>query len=147
MSHGLDQILRYFFLALLWLFFLYAARMVISDVVQNRAVRRHGADPRAPKRQSARLRVTGPPGLAGRSFELEAEATVGRSSGCEVTLDEDTYASSVHARLYEDGGDWWVEDLGSTNGTYLNDDLLDHPARVRRGDEIRIGSTSFELIR
>jgi pSer/pThr/pTyr-binding forkhead associated (FHA) protein len=152
MSNGLDQILRYFLLALLWLFFLYAARVVIVDVKRSRSDRADGRDTAqrgtsAPDGRHFRVRVTAPSDRAGQTFEIDDEVTVGRSPACAITLAGDTFASSVHARLFGHDGSLWIEDLGSTNGTYLNEARIDEPARVRRSDKIRVGSTTFELAR
>ena len=84
---------------------------------------------------------------AGRVFELGDEVTVGRSPGCAVPLDDDTFASSIHARVFRRSGELWIEDLGSTNGTFLNDERLDVPARLRRGDRVKVGSTILEVAR
>ena len=63
--------------------------------------------------------VVEPADQRGRAFPLGAELTVGRAAGCQITLD-DTYASQIHARVFQRDGQFLVEDLGSTNGTYLN---------------------------
>ena len=94
-----------------------------------------------------RLRVVDPPQRRGRVFELGDEVTVGRSPGCAVPLDDDTFASSIHARVFRRSGELWIEDLGSTNGTFLNDERLDVPARLRRGDRVKVGSTILEVAR
>ena len=70
------------------------------------------------------------------------EITIGRNPSCEFEVDEDTI-SSRHARLLFHHGQWWVEDLGSTNGTLLNDNKLDMPTVVISGDELRCGEVSF----
>ena len=79
----------------------------------------------------------------GGGFHGEADAPV---MTCQVQLD-DTYASQFHARIYRRDGSWFVEDLGSTNGTYLNQRRLTAPAEVRAGDRLRIGKTTLELRR
>ena len=71
---------------------------------------------------------------------------IGRSESCQIVL-QDTYASQMHARVYPKDGEWFVEDLGSTNGTYLNRAKVSHPAPVGPGDEIRIGKTTLEVRR
>jgi pSer/pThr/pTyr-binding forkhead associated (FHA) protein len=70
--------------------------------------------------------------------------TLGRAAGCQVVLD-DTYASQIHARLFARDGQFFVEDLGSTNGTYLNRRKVAGPMVMQRGDRIRIGGTEMEL--
>jgi pSer/pThr/pTyr-binding forkhead associated (FHA) protein len=76
----------------------------------------------------------------------EASMVVGRGAECELSV-EDTYVSQQHARLFGRNGAWFVEDLGSTNGTYVNDQRLAAPAMVQAGDRIRVGTTTLELRR
>jgi hypothetical protein len=76
----------------------------------------------------------------------EASMVIGRGSECELSV-EDNYVSQQHARLFGRNGAWFVEDLGSTNGTYVNDQRLAAPAMVQAGDRIRVGQTTLELRR
>lgn len=154
MSHGLLEILKYFLLALIWLFFLYATRMVYVEVRRAREDRSAArpasapvAAPTSDRPVQLRLRVLEPPARRGRTFELDGEVTVGRSPGCAVALGDDTYASSVHARVFSRDGELWVEDLDSRNGTFLNDQRLEAPARLQRGDRVKCGSTLLEVAR
>ena len=73
--------------------------------------------------------------------------TVGRAPGCGVVLDEDTFVSQVHARLFRRGRETYVEDLGSTNGTFVNGERIDEVTRLRRGDQVQFGSTVTEITR
>ena len=75
-----------------------------------------------------------------------ASMAVGRAPECEIRLD-DTYVSQQHARIFGKSGAWYVEDLGSTNGTFVNDQKLAAPAKVEAGDRIRVGTTVLELKR
>ncbi|MGD0874849.1 MAG: FHA domain-containing protein [Acidimicrobiales bacterium] len=150
MPHSLLELLRYSLLAAIWLFFVYAARMVWVEVRRSRAEQAPApvaAPVAADKALVLRLRVIDPPQRRGRVFELGDEVTVGRSPGCAVPLDDDTFASSIHARVFTRSGELWIEDLGSTNGTFLNDERLDVPARLRRGDRVKVGSTILEVAR
>jgi pSer/pThr/pTyr-binding forkhead associated (FHA) protein len=152
MPHSLLEILRYFLLAAIWLFFVYAARMVWVEVRRSRveqAVKASSATALLAndKALTLRLRVIDPPQRRGRVFELGDEVTVGRSPGCAVPLDDDTFASSIHARVFRRSGELWIEDLGSTNGTFLNDERLEIPVRLRRGDKVKVGSTVLEVAR
>ena len=70
--------------------------------------------------------------------------TLGRATDSTLVLDDD-YASNKHARIYPSDGQWLVEDLGSTNGTYLDRDRVHGPTPVPLGVPIRIGKTVFEL--
>ena len=91
-----------------------------------------------------RLVVVEPADQRGRVFPLGAEMTMGRAAGCQITLD-DTYASQIHARLFQRDGQYLVEDLGSTNGTYLNRRKVAGPMVVHAGDKVQIGNTVMEL--
>ena len=93
-----------------------------------------------------RLVVTDGP-LRGTTLPLsQAPVLIGRSSTANLVLDDD-YVSSHHAQLFRQGADWYVEDLGSTNGTFLNDQPVHEPIAVRVGEAIRIGRTTVELQR
>lgn len=151
MPHALLHVLRYFLLGLLWLFFLYAARMVLVEMRRSRTERQGAVTPQplaADKAVPLKLKVVDPPPRRGRTFELGEEVTLGRSPGCAVPLEDDTFTSSVHARVFQRGGELFLEDLGSTNGTFLNDErLTDGPVRIQRGDRLKVGSTIFEVSR
>lgn len=75
---------------------------------------------------------------------VNGELTIGRAAGCEITLD-DTYISQLHARLFDSESGLVVEDLGSTNGTYLNRQRVTAPVVVGPGDRIQVGSIVMEL--
>ncbi len=91
------------------------------------------------------LVVTAPPDNAGRRYDLAEELTMGRAAGCHITLD-DTYVSQVHARVFVRDGVVFVEDLGSTNGTYLNRKKVSGPLMLKPGDQVQVGSTVLELV-
>jgi pSer/pThr/pTyr-binding forkhead associated (FHA) protein len=152
-----EQLLRLltgFLLVLLYLFFLRVIRAVWTEVSAPRtapampaaAVKRGRVRrPARPSRSShPQLRVVEPPALRGRAFALNEEITLGRAAGCQVPLD-DAYASQVHARVFERDGHWYVEDLGSTNGTYLNRRRVAGPMVIKRHDRLQIGNTVLEL--
>lgn len=157
MAHGLLELLRYPMLALLWLFVLYAARTVYSEHRRYRLDRQAallaeggpgtGAEQLPDARPQLRLRVLEPAEARGEHIELAREVTIGRSEGCVVSLPADSYASSLHARVFPRGAEAWIEDLGSTNGTYLNERRLDGPARLKRGDRVRVGGTVLEVVK
>ena len=92
----------------------------------------------------SRLIVLTPPTVAGQVFELQAETTIGRASDCAIVID-DARVSKVHARLFRHDDRWMVEDLGSTNGTLVNDHVLDHPENVGPGDRVQVGEHVMEL--
>ena len=99
---------------------------------------------RARERTPPKLQVVEPAELAGTTYPLGDELTVGRAAGCQITLD-DTYVSQVHARIFMRDDQLYVEDLGSTNGTYLNRRKVSAPMVVSQGDRIQIGSTIMEV--
>jgi pSer/pThr/pTyr-binding forkhead associated (FHA) protein len=91
------------------------------------------------------LVVREPKGLAGTTYTLTDELTMGRAPGCHITLD-DTYVSQVHARVFMRDGKVMIEDLGSTNGTYHNRAKVGAPVIVNRGDRVQAGSVVMELV-
>jgi len=100
-----------------------------------------------PKRKHLYLTVVEPSAFAGRTFDLDDELTVGRSPGCGVPMPEDIYTSTLHARLFRLHEQLWVEDLGSTNGTFVNSERISQAMRLGKGDYLQIGSTVFEVTR
>lgn len=93
----------------------------------------------------ARLVVLAPASMAGSVFDLQSETTIGRAPGCGVVID-DARVSKLHARLFHSGGRWVVEDLGSTNGTLLNDQVLDLAKNVGPGDRIQVADHVLEVV-
>lgn len=93
---------------------------------------------------AAVLHVLAPPSRAGAEVALEAETTIGRAPGCAVVI-ADSRASKIHARLHRSGDGWRLEDLGSTNGTLLNDEPLSESAPVGAGDRIQIADHVLEF--
>jgi hypothetical protein len=93
--------------------------------------------------RAPRLVVERAPGHdAGMIYDLDGELVLGRGDRAEIRL-EDPFASARHARIYEQGNILVVEDLGSTNGTYLNEELLETPRPLHPGDRLRIGDSEF----
>jgi pSer/pThr/pTyr-binding forkhead associated (FHA) protein len=163
-SEQLLTLLKLCLLVLLYLFFLRVLRAVWAELrapvptaaapaaapVSNRAARKAAKSSGAPARPSRRggtpkaLRVVEPAAQKGRTFPLGDEITVGRAAGCSITLD-DTYVSQIHTRVFTREGKILVEDLGSTNGTYLNRAKVQGPMVMQRGDRLQVGSTVMEL--
>ena len=153
---------KYGLLALLWLFVVVAFRTVRSDLFGARtppaarpvpaaaAPRSPAAAPAPggrPGRSAARKLVVTEGALAGTTVKLgDAPVTLGRADDSTLVLTDD-YASSRHARLVPGDGAWTVEDLGSTNGTYLGGSKVTRPMPVPLGQPIRIGKTVLELRR
>jgi pSer/pThr/pTyr-binding forkhead associated (FHA) protein len=145
------------FLAILYLFVARAIRAVVLDVFGPRARRRRApragparpTPPRpAPSRPARRLPRELVVADAGgkRTVPLKDSITVGRAATCDLVV-SDTYVSNVHARIFVKDGSYWLEDLGSTNGTYMNRAKVTVPTAVGPGDEIRIGKATLELRR
>jgi predicted component of type VI protein secretion system len=82
---------------------------------------------------------------AGKQVPLEGVVEVGREPGMQLLLDEDSQVSRRHARISAQGGSVVVEDLGSTNGTYVNDQPISTPRSLKPGDKVRVGLTVIEL--
>ena len=157
MPDSLLTILKFCFLALLYLFFFRVLRAVWVEVSGRPAVAAPSAAPAAAPRAAAaapaaargsgtKLRVIEPSDRRGRSYDLADELTVGRAVGCQITLDDDTFVSQLHARVFRRDGQLFVEDLGSTNGTFLNRRKVGSPAPLKRGDHLQVGKTVMELV-
>lgn len=148
------QLTRGGFLALLWLFVLLALQVVRSDlyaasglrsVLPGRGSRGRAKAPGGGRNRTPRqLLVTQGP-LAGSRITLDSRPIlIGRADDSTLKLDDD-YASTRHARISQQGEEWYVEDLGSTNGTYLERAKVTAPTRVPLGVPVRIGKTVIEL--
>ncbi|MPY59740.1 FHA domain-containing protein FhaB/FipA [Streptomyces spongiae] len=171
MSELTLTVMRLGFLAVLWLFVIVAVQVIRSDLfgtrVTQRGSRRESARPQqaarqAPPQQRGQQSGGGGGGrqrrgapsklvvsegtLTGTTVTLQGQTiTLGRAHDSTIVLDDD-YASSRHARIYPDrDGQWIVEDLGSTNGTYLDRNRLTTPTPIPLGAPIRIGKTVIEL--
>jgi len=114
---------------------------------QERAAARPPDRPKERRRRQLHLKVVEPPEHVGRTYDLDDELTIGRSPGCGVAMPEDIYTSTLHARLFRRNDQLWVEDLGSTNGTFVNREQISTALRLGKGDLLQIGSTVFEVSR
>ena len=153
MPESLLTILKFCFLALLYLFFIRVVRAVWTEVSAPPPAAVVAAPPPAPKtkrergapkRSVSHLRVVEPADQRGRTYDVVDELTIGRAAGCQIPLD-DSYASQLHARLFRRNGELLVEDLGSTNGTFLNRKKVDAAVPIRKGDRLQVGKTVLEL--
>jgi hypothetical protein len=155
---NLDAVLRVMqwgVIALIFLFFLRVVRAVWVEmspatIRKSRSERRQERVAARPARPAARrkqlyLRVVEPAERSGETFDLDDELTIGRSPGCGVPTPDDIYASTLHARLFKRNDQLFVEDLGSTNGTYVNSEKIGQALRLGKGDVLQIGSTVFEV--
>jgi len=152
--------LKFGFVAVLYLFLLWVARSARRDLggspgrgaqfapLQGNpdATGMYSASTLGPAdfaHRAPRLVVERAPGhQPGMIYDLEGDLVLGRGERAEIRL-EDPFASSRHARIYEQGTTVVVEDLGSTNGTYLNEELLQTPRPLHPGDRVRIGDSEF----
>ena len=159
MSEQLLTILKLCLLALLYLFFFRVVRAVWAELRSAGTVPAGGAPaparpapahaaPAPPKRRGrgvpTELVATEPPERRGATFPIGTELTVGRAGGCAISLPDDTYVSNLHARVFTSNGRVLVEDLGSTNGTFLNRSKLTSTVPLNRGDHLQVGGTVLE---
>jgi len=146
-------ILKLCALALLYLFFLRVIRAVWAEVAPVRAVATPAPATKAPRRASGRKAARGGDALVvleprdqkGHRYAITDEVTMGRAAGCTVTL-ADNYASQHHARVFRRDDAIHVEDLGSTNGTYVNGAKVTTAVALSRGDRVKVGATVFEVV-
>jgi pSer/pThr/pTyr-binding forkhead associated (FHA) protein len=149
------RLMQWGVIALIFLFFLRVIRAVwveVSPVTvrKSRSERRQekveARPPRAAsKRKQLYLRIIEPPQREGQTFDLDDELTIGRSPGCGVPTPDDIYTSTLHARLFRQHDQLWVEDLGSTNGTFVNSEKITQARRLGKGDVLQVGSTVYEV--
>ncbi|MGY1499337.1 FHA domain-containing protein FhaB/FipA [Streptomyces sp. QTS52] len=171
MSELTLTVMRLGFLAVLWLFVIVAVQVIRSDLFGTRVTQRGSRRDSGRQQQAAARQAAAPPPqrqqqpsggrqrrgapsklvvsegtLTGTTVALQGQTvTLGRAHDSTIVLDDD-YASSRHARIYPDrDGQWIVEDLGSTNGTYLDRTRLTTPTPIPLGAPIRIGKTVIEL--
>jgi len=159
-SENLLRVLELLLLALVYLFFLRVLRAVWAEVRPPAArPSRGGATaaapvPVAPRREARRstrlahpsaLVVSAPAEHKGRRYGLGEVLTLGRAPANQVVVD-DTYVSQVHARVFTRDGEVFVEDLGSTNGTWVNRHRITGPTPLRKGDQVQVGTTVLEAV-
>jgi pSer/pThr/pTyr-binding forkhead associated (FHA) protein len=148
-------LIRIAYLAILWIFVLSAISVIRSDMFGARMPTTGPAPGKAPKqpKQKAPPKRRGSPTHvavvegpnAGATAQLsQAPILIGRGTDAAIRLDDD-YVSTRHARIAASGDQWFVEDLGSTNGTYLGNQRLTQPTTIMLGSQVRIGKTILEL--
>jgi FHA domain len=155
-SAAVDEVLivlKIAFLVLLYLFIWRIVRTASRDlrlpqesfILAPSAAAGVRAAPRGPR--TGRLVVVKSPDLPeGEQFELDsAQLTIGRGRQNDIAVASDEYASARHARFEPRQDGVWVQDLGSTNGTYLNGTRLDRPRRMTQGDIVRVGETDLRF--
>ncbi|GAB3453919.1 antibiotic biosynthesis regulator FhaB [Streptomonospora sediminis] len=155
------MLIRITFLCVLWLFVIMAVGVIRTDLLgpakskskRSKRTEERGSSPapqrpaRAPRgrRNEPRTLVVTKGPLAGTTLNLTSQPiTIGRANDATLVINDD-YASGRHARIFSDEGRWIVEDLGSTNGTYLGQERLTSPQPISVGQPVRIGKTVLEL--
>lgn len=144
--------LKFGFLAVLYLFLFWVSRSALRELRSTAAPAPEATGfhpPAGPGGRSAAtdaflVAVRGGGIDAGERYDLFGGLSIGRSGDADVRI-EDRFASGVHARLYSRGASYYVEDMGSTNGTFLNGSRLDGEAELSDLDEIKIGDTEFRF--
>jgi hypothetical protein len=163
-----DQMLGVLKLALLALLYLFFARVLWAVWTEVRGtgtplvpqgsaapqppVAKATAEPKRSRRkeakrpagQVARMVVVEPSSRKGAVLGVDREITFGRAAGCTVSVPDDSYMSQVHARIFMREGDVFVEDLDSTNGTFVNGDRVNGEQQLLRGDRLQVGHTVLE---
>jgi hypothetical protein len=156
MDEPLVVALKFGFLAVLYLFLLWVARSALKDLSRggDGTAAAEPVEPPSPRRRQSTmpdLRAGVAPRLVvvaamghepGTTFDVGHGATLGRSDGAEVRVD-DPFASSAHARIFQRSDFMYVEDMGSTNGTYLNGRQIRTAERLKVADVIRIGDSEY----
>ncbi|MDY6794828.1 MAG: FHA domain-containing protein [Actinomycetota bacterium] len=142
-------ILRYVFLILLIAFVLAVSWVIYREMSPARGASR-GERILKQRRQRSRKASLVVSGSSSRRkapvFELGDEMLVGRAGECGISI-EDEFASNLHAKIYQQEGRYYVEDLGSTNGTYVNGRRITYPTELRPGDLVKVGRTVLEFRR
>jgi hypothetical protein len=147
--------LKFGFLVVLYLFLLWVSRSALRDLARDgeAVVASESPDALGPRRRDGgagalqaadpRLEVVAALGYeSGTVFDVSHGATLGRAETADLRV-EDPFASAAHARIFRRGDYMHVEDMGSTNGTYLNGRQLRAPERLRPADVIRIGDSEY----
>ncbi len=149
-------LIRIAYLAILWIFVLSAISVIRSDMFGARVPeaarggRGGGKAPKPPKPPSKRrgapthVVITAGSNVGARVDLTAAPILIGRGADAAIRLDDD-YASTRHARIAASGDQWFVEDLGSTNGTYVGTVRITQPTTITIGTQVRIGKTVLEL--
>jgi hypothetical protein len=157
MDEPLAVALKFGFLVVLYLFLLWVVRSAMRDLARyggssaaaepveapSPARRGRGGSPEPRSGVAPRLQVVAAMAHEpGTTFDVGEGATFGRSDGADIRV-EDPFASSAHARIFDRGGFMYLEDMGSTNGTYLNGRQVKRPERLKVADTIRIGDSEY----
>jgi hypothetical protein len=156
MDEPLAVALKFGFLVVLYLFLLWVVRSAMRDLARYggsaaaaepvevpRPGRRERGTPDLRAGVAPRLEVVAAMGHEpGTTFDVGDGAIFGRSDAADIRVD-DPFASSAHARIFDRGGFMYLEDMGSTNGTYLNGRQVKTAERLKMADTIRIGDSEY----
>ena len=151
MNDPVAVLLKFGFLAVLFLFLLWVSRSALRDVVRGGAYADDTGPTSPPPEQAMDLRSGVFPRLEvvaamgyepGTTFDLNGGITMGRAASADVRID-DPFASAAHCRIFPRGQFMYIEDMGSTNGTFLNGRQLRKPEQLKVADVVRIGDTEY----
>jgi pSer/pThr/pTyr-binding forkhead associated (FHA) protein len=146
-------LLKFLFLALIYLFLWFVVRVVLRELRAPALATAGGpaATPTrkraAPPKAFATLRVVAPESRQGERVAVNDEITVGRGGGCALVLADDSYASTVHARVFRRGNDLFVDDLDSRNGTFVNGTRITSTTKIKKNDRVQFGQTVCDVQR
>jgi pSer/pThr/pTyr-binding forkhead associated (FHA) protein len=142
------DLLKFLFLGILYIFIARAVRVIsleLKGADAAPAARRGAPAPAKRTKKKAPTKAVITQGdKKGASLGLDEELTIGRGESCRLVLD-DSYVSTMHARIFSKADTYMLEDLGSTNGTYLNRRRVTAPVELHRGDQVKIGKTVLEM--
>ena len=146
-------LLKFLFLALIYLFLWFVVRVVLRELRAPALATAGGAAATptrkraAPPKAFATLRVVAPESRQGERVAVNDEITVGRGGGCALVLADDSYASTVHARVFRRGNDLFVDDLESRNGTFVNGKRITSTTKLKKNDRVQFGQTVCDVQR
>ncbi|MBW3594027.1 MAG: FHA domain-containing protein [Actinobacteria bacterium] len=143
------DLLKFLFLGILYIFIARAVRVIALELKGTDAAptpARAPAPQKRTKKKAPTKAVIVQGDKKGKTLNLDQELIIGRGDKAGLVLD-DTYVSTVHARIFAKGDTYMLEDLGSTNGTYLNRQRVTSQIELQRGDQVKIGKTVLEMRR
>lgn len=147
-------ILRYAFLLFLLIFIIRLVKWMVNDILIDQAKKPAGQTEIPEKKEisetaAGRLIVINsslPDLQYGDAYIIDRDVVLGRGGGCNIVV-KDTYTSYQHARVFVIKGQYWLEDMGSTNGTFLNEVQVKQPVILADGDKLRVGGVTFQFVR
>ena len=143
------DLLKFLFLGVLYIFIARAVRVIaleLKEPTTGPPPARAAPAPKRSKKKAPTKAVIIQGDKKGQTLNLDEELIIGRGEKAALKLD-DTYVSTVHARIFSKGNTYMLEDLGSTNGTYVNRQRVTSQVELQRGDQVKIGKTILEMRR